>query len=190
MLKGLMSLQRNQNQNLSAGRPIDPAAAVCRKFLFSMICSGVCRFLPILGGFSFVLRELSTAVVAPTTCYITTCSLLLEWWGVYAGDIGVKVGCLCGPEMGCLCVDNSPESQRSVDNPQNSPQKLSEALRGWSDKEEKGCVCPTCVRGLLDETLRGGRGRNRGLRRREDQDALGRCIVQAGPRDLDLLQLP
>ena len=48
------------------------------------------------------------------------------------------MGCLCGPEIGCLCVDNSPESQRSVENPQNSPQKPSEALRGWSDREEKG----------------------------------------------------
>ena len=31
---------------------------------------------PLLGGFSFVLRELSTAVAATTTCCsLTTCSL-------------------------------------------------------------------------------------------------------------------
>ena len=47
--------------------------SVCRGFGF---VGGA--LAPLLGGFSFVLRELSTVVTAPTTCCsLTTCSLTI-----------------------------------------------------------------------------------------------------------------
>ena len=46
-----------------------------------------------------------------------------------------------------MFVDKSPKSQRSVDNPQNGPQKRSEPLRGLAGRK-KGA--PARVSSLLD----------------------------------------
>ena len=61
------------------------SAAVCLKsFVLSslpirkvLVLPFAGALAPLLVGFSFVFSELSTAVVATTTCFFTTCSLLL-----------------------------------------------------------------------------------------------------------------
>ena len=102
--------------------------------------------------------------------------------------IWAESGCLTVAVSGCLTVDNSPNPQRSVDNPGKRPSEASAALgggkvpllafgRSWTILE------------LLTEALWAGRGCNRGLGGKEDQHALGRRIVQLRPSHLDLLQL-
>ena len=74
-----------------------------------------------------------------------------------------------------------PNPQRSVDNPGKRPSAVLRGVRrvGWRESVRLAFGRSWTILRLLTETLWADRGCNRGLRGKEDQDALGRRIVQS-----------
>ena len=95
--------------------------------------------MPFAGGvsppflvFSLLFQRVIHRIVAPTTCGFNY--LIFNYMSVVVFDrrFGAESWCLTVAESWCLSVENSPESQRSVDNPKNGPQKRSKPLcGGW-----------------------------------------------------------
>ena len=85
---------------------------------------------PPLGWFLFCFQRVIHRIVAPTTCSLTTCSLTTCF------RVSRKREELPGG-VSRKRVENCPESQRSVDNPKNGPQKRSKPLCGLAGRKKR-----------------------------------------------------
>ena len=137
--------------------PLVRRSAVCSKsFVFSSLPIRKVLVLPFRAVFlQRVYPQCSRAY------YLWFYYLIFNYMSVWVFDrrISRKSGRLTEAESGCLTVENSPESQRSVDNPRTLSQRPSEASPRWA----AGKVSGSRLRTLLDGPEATHRGVAKGL---------------------------